>query len=126
MKVIAWTWAANAAAILVACYVVGGVNADRLWTVVVAGLVFTGVNLLVRPVVRLLALPFIVITFGLVLFFVNMLMLALTAWLVKPFEISGFGALVKGTLVVWLVNVALSGIVLMAERHRVRSQGAHA
>ena len=126
LKAILWTWAANTVALFVATAIIGGVKADRLWTIVVAGAVFTAVNLLVRPIVRLLALPLIVITFGLILFFINMLMLALTSWIVKPFTINSFGALVAATVVVWAVNAGITLITVMGERRAGREHGAHA
>ena len=42
------------------------------------GVIFGVVNTLVKPVVKLLALPLIIITVGIALFFVNVLMLWIT------------------------------------------------
>jgi putative membrane protein len=102
------TWAFNVAALYVAAALVDGLDyGDDAWALVFAALVFSLVNMIVRPVVTFLALPLIVITLGLALFFVNILMLYMTDWIVDGFEIDGFGAAVLGTILIWLVNWGL-------------------
>ena len=50
---------------------------------------------MVRPVVKLLSLPFILLTLGLLIFVINALMLMLTSWLSGQlglgFHVDGFG-----------------------------------
>lgn len=114
----ALTWAANVAALWVAVAVVGGVRADddAALTLILAALLFSVVNLLVKPVVTVLALPLIVLTLGIALFFVNLLMLVLTSALVPGFEIDGFWSAAGATVIVWAVNVALAGVRRRLER----------
>jgi putative membrane protein len=100
----ALTWIANVFALWAAVWLVGEVNVSGFGTLVVAGLVFSLVNLLVKPVVKLLGLPIILLTFGIALFFIDMAMFALTAWIVDDLEVGGFWSVVKGTVVIWLVN----------------------
>jgi putative membrane protein len=103
--------AANAVALWAAARIVGHVDLSRSWwTVIVAAFILTLLNWLVKPVITLLALPFVVLTLGLALFFISMLMLKLTSALVSGFDINGFWPLVKATIIVWLVNVAFSAI----------------
>ena len=100
--------AANVAAIFVASVFVHGVDYADDWVVLLAaGVVFAIVNWLVRPVVVLLTLPAVLLTLGIALFFVNVLMLYLTAWIVPDFRLASFGDACLGTLVIWVVNVAL-------------------
>jgi putative membrane protein len=80
-------------------------------------LVFGVVNAVVRPVVKLLALPFIILTLGLLIFVINALMLLLTSWLsgqlALGFHVDGFGTAVLGGLVVmvatWILEALLPG-----------------
>jgi putative membrane protein len=105
-------WAANAIALYVAAWLLTGVTyGDQWWTLLVAAAVFTLVNMWLRPVVRLLSLPLIILTLGLFLFVVNVLMLYVTDWLVPEFEIRSFGAGVLAAIVVSLVNWALHALV---------------
>ena len=99
--------AINVAALLAADHLVEGIEIATFAAAVVAGAVFGVVNWLVKPVVKVLALPVIVLTLGVALFFVNLAMLALTAWLSPDFAIDGLWPAVLGTVVVWAVNAVL-------------------
>jgi putative membrane protein len=105
-------WAANAVAIYVAVQLIDGITyGDSGWTIIVAAAVFTVVNMWLRPVVRILSLPLIILTLGLFLFVVNVLMLYVTDWLVPDFEIETLGAGILGAIVVSVVNWALHALV---------------
>jgi putative membrane protein len=105
-------WAGNAVALYVAAWLLSGVTyGDEWWTLLVAAAVFTVVNAWLRPVVRLLSLPLIILTLGLFLFVVNVLMLYVTDWLVAGFEIRSFGAGVLAAIIVSVVNWALHAVI---------------
>jgi putative membrane protein len=105
-------WAANAVALYVAAWLLTGITyGDSGWTLIIAAAVFTLVNMWLRPVVRLLSLPFIILTLGLFLFVVNVLMLYVTDWIVPDFEIHSLGAGVLGSIVVSLVNWVLHAVI---------------
>jgi putative membrane protein len=104
-------FAANAVALYVAAWLLSGVTyGDEWWTLLVAAAVFTVVNMWLRPIVRLLSLPLIILTLGLFLFVVNVLMLYVTDWLVAGFEIRSFGAGVLAAIVVSVVNWGLHAL----------------
>jgi putative membrane protein len=63
------------------------------------GLIFGVVNAIVGPVLRLLSLPFVVLTLGLFLLVVNAALLGLTAALTGRLTIDGFGTAVLGGLI---------------------------
>jgi putative membrane protein len=79
----------NAVAIWVATVLLDGVRVEggqgstssRVLTYLFIGLLFGIVNAIVKPVVKVLAFPFYIVTLGLFTFVVNALMLELTAWL---------------------------------------------
>jgi putative membrane protein len=105
------SWLFNVVALFVATWAIPGVGyGDDAWALVLAGLVLGLVNMVVRPVVILLALPAVVLTLGLALLLVNALMLFLTDVIVPGFEVGGFWSTVGGALVVWAVNVVLHGV----------------
>jgi putative membrane protein len=112
----AFSWLSNVVAIWVATLAFDGITyGDRFWVLLLAGLVFGIVNLVVRPIVILLALPAVIITLGIALLFVNALMLYLTDLIVPDFEVQGFWTAVGGALIVWLVNLAIHGVLRPAE-----------
>ena len=111
MRFLLW-WATNFAALWVAARVVDGIGYGSVSWLVVAALVFGVVNLVVRPIVVLLALPAILLTLGIALLFINALMLLLTGALVPDFDVRDFfWAAVLGALIVWLVNMALHALL---------------
>ena len=61
-------------------------------------LIFAVVNAIVGPVLRLLSLPFVVLTLGLFLLVVNAALLGLTAALTDRLTVDGFGSAVLGGL----------------------------
>jgi putative membrane protein len=111
----------NAAALWVAVRIVPGVTflGDALPFFGVA-LLFGVVNATIRPVAKLLALPFIILTLGLFALVVNGLMLWLTSSLSAAlglgFHVRDFSAAFWGALVVSLVSTILSMVVTDSSR----------
>jgi putative membrane protein len=106
-----YAWIVNVAAIWIASIFIDGVDyAEDYWILIVTGLVFSLVNLLIKPIVKLLALPLVIVTFGIVLFFVNLLMLYITAWIVPGFELNSFMSAIWATLVITVVNWVLTTV----------------
>lgn len=117
---------ANAVALWVAALLVEGVDlaqGQSAWTakvvtVVLVALVFGVVNALIKPLVKLLSLPALVLTLGLFTFIINAFMLQITEWLAGPlgldFSITHFFwdavlAAVIITVVSWALSLVLPG-----------------
>ncbi|TQN40809.1 putative membrane protein [Blastococcus colisei] len=63
------------------------------------GLIFGVVNAIVGPVLRLLSLPFVLLTLGLFLLVINAALLALTAGITDRLTIDGFTTALLGGLI---------------------------
>ena len=100
----------NVAALAVTAWAFDNVRVDGWGALILAGIVFGIVNTILKPVVKLLALPLIILTVGVALFFISMLMLAITDWIVNGLVIDGFWTFVGATIVIWLVNLVLEGV----------------
>ncbi|NEK59673.1 phage holin family protein [Geodermatophilus sabuli] len=61
-------------------------------------LIFAVINAVVGPILRLLSLPFVLLTLGLFLLVVNAALLGITAALTDRLQVDGFGAAVLGGL----------------------------
>lgn len=110
----------NALALWVAAWAVPGVTLQGdLWELFVVAIIFGLVNALIRPVVRFLALPLLVLTLGLLTFVINAFMLWLTAALTESLVVTGFWPAFWGALVVSVVSFVLS--LLLGEK--VRKKG---
>jgi putative membrane protein len=70
------------------------------------GLLFGVVNAVVGPILRLLSLPFVVLTLGLFLLVVNAALLGLTALLTDRLTVDGFFTALIGGLILALVSWA--------------------
>jgi putative membrane protein len=75
------------------------------------GLIFGVVNAIVGPVLRLLSLPFVVLTLGLFLLIINAALLGLTAAISDRLTVDGFGTAVLGGLILavasWIADQLL-------------------
>lgn len=95
---------------------------DKIIPVAIVGLVFSLVNMFVAPVVKVLSLPFIVISLGLFLLVINALLLLLTEWIsaklpvsgAVPFDVDGFWWAVLGAVVVSIVNAIVGSLARRA------------
>src|SRR4051795_12188162 len=68
------------------------------------GLIFGVVNAIVGPILRLLSLPFVVLTLGLFLLVVNAALLGLTALVTDRLTVDGFGTALIGGLILAVVS----------------------
>lgn len=59
----------------------GGSGTSKVLTIVGVAVIFGLVNALVKPLLKLVSLPLVVLTLGLFLIVINALMLLLTSWL---------------------------------------------
>ena len=112
----------NAAALWVATRLVPGVTFTGDWVPFFGvALVFGFINTFIGPVVKILSLPFILVTLGFFLLVVNGLMLWLTSSLSGAlglgFHVSGFWAAFFGGLVVSVVSTILT-IMVKPPAHR--------
>ncbi|MEU6384990.1 phage holin family protein [Streptomyces bauhiniae] len=109
---------ANAGALAVAVWLLdkitltGDSTGKKAATLIVVALVFGLVNLLVKPVVKVLTFPLFILTLGLITLIVNALMLLLTSWVCGQlnvgFHVDGFWTAVLGGLIISIVSWALN------------------
>jgi putative membrane protein len=112
----------NAIALAVAAWLINGITleegaptSDRALTLAIVAAIFGLVNMLIRPLVKLLALPLIILTLGLITFVINALMLWLTSWITGKldvaFHVDGFWPALIGALVITLVGWLLDALL---------------
>lgn len=79
-------------------------------TFLLAGMVISLLNSLIRPIIVVLSLPAIVLTLGLFMFIVNGIVVYLALKVVPGLSIS-FGASIVTGMLISLINYAISGIL---------------
>jgi putative membrane protein len=108
---------ANAAALAVATWLVSGIEltgadtGSKTGTLVIVALIFGVVNFVVKPLLKFISLPLMVLTLGLFTLVINALMLMLTSWVADnldvSFHVDGFGTAFLGGLIISIVAWAL-------------------
>ena len=103
----------NAAALWVAIQLVDGIDhRGSWWSLLLVALVFGALNASIRPVLKLLSLPVLILTLGLFIFVINALMLLMTGWVSGlfslGFHVDGFWDAFFGGLIVSAVSLLLS------------------
>lgn len=114
------TLIANMAGIWLASVLVSGITlptsddlGQSLLTLAIIGLVFTLLNMIVRPLLKALTFPIYILTFGLFALVVNALIFLLTGWVTHQvgfgMEVTGFWAALFGGLITAIVSSIVAG-----------------
>ena len=107
MKNVLLRWFVLSIAVWIAAVIVPGIRYDDWKSILAAALVLGVLNTFVKPVLRILSFPFIVVTLGFFLLVINAILLMLTAWLVSGLHVAGFWSAVFGSLVISIVSMML-------------------
>ena len=101
----------NAAALWVATHIVQGIAYQGHWASLLAvALVFGVLNASVRPLIKVLTFPLLILTLGLFTFVINALMVLLVAKLVPGFAVRGFWSALLFSLIVSVVVSFLNAL----------------
>jgi|SRR5687768_11410601 putative membrane protein len=116
-------WLVLAIAIAIAAAAIDGIHIDGGGGGLLAVAALFGlVNALIRPIVRLLALPVRVMTLGLISFVINGLMLLITDWLLDVLDVGGLWNAIVAAIVISIVSTLLNWLII--DRHtRSNSDG---
>lgn len=109
-------WVAVAIAIFVAVKLLPGLYFNGAWWQLgIVALIFGLLNALVRPVLKFLTCPLIILTLGLFVLVINAMMLWLTAKATAAFgidfRISGFWSAFWGALVISVISATLNLLI---------------
>ena len=81
---------------------------EKVFPLLLVALILGLVSTFIEPVVKLLSLPFIILTLGLLLLVINAVTLMLTAWVADAFDlgfhVDGFWSALVGAIIVTLVG----------------------
>ena len=130
MRFVTWLLT-NAAAVAVAAWLLDGIRIkgadwqDKIWPLLIVALILGLVTMFVEPIVKVLSLPFIILTIGLFLLVINALMLLLTSWVSTQVDlgwsVEGFGSAVLGAVIVSVVSFVLNAFLPDRRRDRRRA-----
>jgi putative membrane protein len=101
-------WLLSGVALFIVAQILPGIEVDGLGAALMAALVIGLVSATVGFILKILLLPFIVITLGIVYFLVNGLMLKLASEFVPGFRVNGCLPAVVGSILLSIVDYVLS------------------
>lgn len=90
-------------AILIAVYLVPGTSVTLLGAVVLA-VVLGIINIFIKPVIKLIALPITILTLGIFSLVINAAFILLAAWVVPSFYVAGFWTAFWFSIILSLIN----------------------
>jgi len=95
----------NALAISIASYFVQNFSFPRDWTLLLlAGLILALFNAILKPILKLISLPLIIVSLGLFSLLINAVLLWLLAQFLPELKIVGFWAYFWGVLIISVMN----------------------
>ena len=101
-------WAITTFAVLVADFLLPGIDHKTWQDLLLASLLLGVLNAVVRPILMLLALPLLIVTLGLFMLVINALLLLLVGRIVHGFEVKSFGTAVLGALIISVITLLLN------------------
>lgn len=113
------TWLLLAVGVIIAAHTAVGIHYDSGGALVVAVLLLSLCNVVLKPVLMLFSLPFIILTFGIGIWLINALLFLLVGALVDGFHVLSFWNALWGALVVSLTGAA-ANLFFGSSRVRVR------
>jgi putative membrane protein len=103
-----WRWLASAASIYVADWLLDGIVVTDGWGAMWVAVLLGVFNIILKPVLMLISLPFIVLTFGIFLLVINAVILLFISDLSNSIEVNGFWTAVLGSIIISLVTYLLN------------------
>jgi putative membrane protein len=103
-------WILSGVALLIVANVLPGIQVESFGSALIAALVIGFVSATVGLILKIVLLPFILLSLGLVYFLINGLMLKLASELVPGFRVSGCLPAVLGSILLTIVDYVLNRI----------------
>lgn len=97
----------NAVAIFLASYLVPGFSfTGNVLMLLIAGLILGLINFIIKPILKLISAPLILLSLGLFLIVINIALLWLLDFLMPELIISGIWAYFWGVIIISAINMA--------------------
>lgn len=111
MKGLFLRWLILTIAIILASYILAGIQVSGFFSAFFAAAILGVLNAFFRPILLILTLPINVLTLGLFTFVINALMLKMASGVIPGFHVYGFGTAILGSLIISILNWLLSSFV---------------
>jgi putative membrane protein len=108
MRYLLLHWLISAVALLIVTWILPGIEVDGFGAALIAALVIGLVSATVGFVLKLILLPFIILSLGIVYFLINGMMLKLASEFVPGFRVIGCLPAIFGSILLTIVDYLLS------------------
>ena len=126
------SWVINTLAVLVAVYLVKGIQFEKPLDLVVASLLLGILNAVLRPILMFLALPLLIVTLGLFTLVINAVLVYSVGYVLRPhFYVDSWWSAFWGALIISIVGLILNTMTgtgdsrLRFQRRRGRGRSNH-
>ena len=103
-------------AVVLTAYLLPGVHVEHYGYALLAALLISLSNVIVKPVLIILTIPITILTLGLFLLVINALIILLVEWLVPGFSVDGFWWALAFSLILSIFNSMFSDLTKEQER----------
>jgi len=94
----------TALALLLAAYIVPGIEVEGIYIAIISAIILGALNLVVRPILILLTLPITILTLGLFMFVINAGIFLFVASFIDGFSVSSFWVALLGSFIVSVLS----------------------
>ena len=107
-------------AVAIMVQVVPGIDVDSFWGYVQVAILMAIVNTFVKPIIKLITAPIILMTLGLALFAINAILLRVVIGLADDASIDGVGAALVGSVILTLASMGTGWVLSIGEDKKTR------
>ncbi|MCP4747160.1 MAG: phage holin family protein [Desulfobacteraceae bacterium] len=111
MRGLALRWLILTVAILVASFLLNGIEVNGFFSALAAAAILGILNAFLRPIALLLTLPLNILTLGLFTFVINAILLQMVSSVISGFYVQNFWAAVFGSLIISLASWGLNSLI---------------
>jgi putative membrane protein len=104
-------WMILALGVVIAAHVVTGIHYDNAAALLIAVLLLSFFNAILRPILILFTFPFILVTMGLGIVVINAFLFLIVGRIVDGFAVAGFWPAFWGSLVLSITNFFMTGFM---------------
>ncbi len=104
-------WLLNGVALFIVAQILPGIQVDGFGAAMIAALVIGLVGATIGLILKIVLLPFIILTLGIVYFLINAAMLKLASEFVRGFRVNGCMPAILGALLLTVIEFILNRLV---------------
>lgn len=103
-------WILSAIAVLIAAYLLPGVDVENFWAALIVAVVLAIMNATLKPLLVILTIPITVVTLGLFLLVINAIIILLIDAIIAGFHVSNFWWALAFSLIISILGALFDDV----------------